>query len=59
VILSIYSKGDTIIFAAFGGGFTWDILLKWAYDKNNKTKNKHGFKRNSKSYQVCSKFRLP
>jgi hypothetical protein len=38
VILSIYSKGDTIIFAAFGGGFTWD-LSKWAYDKKiNKTK---------------------
>ncbi len=27
-------KGDTIIFAAFGGGFTWgSIYLKWAYDK--------------------------
>ena len=26
-------KGDTIIFAAFGGGFTWGaIYLKWAYD---------------------------
>lgn len=26
-------KGDTIIFAAFGGGFTWgSIYLKWAYD---------------------------
>ncbi len=25
-------KGDTIIFAAFGGGFTWgSIYLKWAY----------------------------
>ena len=25
-------KGDTIIFAAFGGGFTWGaIYLKWAY----------------------------
>jgi len=27
-------KGDNIIFAAFGGGFTWgSIYLKWAYDK--------------------------
>jgi len=27
-------KGDTIIFAAFGGGFTWGaIYLKWAYNK--------------------------
>ena len=26
-------KGDNIIFAAFGGGFTWgSIYLKWAYD---------------------------
>lgn len=26
-------KGDNIIFAAFGGGFTWGaIYLKWAYD---------------------------
>ena len=26
-------KGDNIIFAAFGGGFTWGSLyLKWAYD---------------------------
>lgn len=26
-------KGDTIVFAAFGGGFTWGaIYLKWAYD---------------------------
>lgn len=26
-------KGDKIIFAAFGGGFTWgSIYLKWAYD---------------------------
>jgi len=26
-------KGDTILFAAFGGGFTWGtIYLKWAYD---------------------------
>ena len=27
-------KGDNIIFAAFGGGFTWNaIYLKWAYTK--------------------------
>ena len=26
-------KGDNIIFAAFGGGFTWGaIYLKWAYN---------------------------
>ncbi len=26
-------KGDSLIFAAFGGGFTWGaIYLKWAYD---------------------------
>ena len=26
-------KGDTIIFAAFGGGFTWgSIYFKWAYN---------------------------
>ena len=26
-------KGDTIIFAAFGGGFSWGaIYLKWAYN---------------------------
>nr|WP_322623787.1 beta-ketoacyl-ACP synthase III [uncultured Flavobacterium sp.] len=30
-----FKKGDNIIFAAFGGGFTWgSIYLKWAYDKN-------------------------
>jgi 3-oxoacyl-[acyl-carrier-protein] synthase-3 len=29
-------KGDTIIFAAFGGGFTWgSIYYKWAYDSND------------------------
>jgi len=28
-------KGDNIIFAAFGGGFTWGaIFLKWAYNFN-------------------------
>ncbi len=26
-------KGDNLIFAAFGGGFTWgSIYLKWAYN---------------------------
>lgn len=29
-----FKKGDTLIFAAFGGGFTWGaIYLKWAYNK--------------------------
>ncbi len=29
-------KGDNIIMAAFGGGFTWgSIYLKWAYDSKN------------------------
>ena len=29
-----FKKGDNIIFAAFGGGFTWgSIYLKWAYNK--------------------------
>jgi len=29
-----FKKGDTLIFAAFGGGFSWgSIYLKWAYDK--------------------------
>lgn len=28
-------KGDVIIFAAFGGGFTWgSIYFKWAYNSN-------------------------
>ena len=28
-----FKKGDTIIFAAFGGGFSWgSIYLKWAYN---------------------------
>ena len=28
-------KGDNIIFAAFGGGFSWGaIFLKWAYNSN-------------------------
>jgi 3-oxoacyl-[acyl-carrier-protein] synthase-3 len=27
------SKGENLILAAFGGGFTWgSIWLKWAYD---------------------------
>ncbi|EKT4501835.1 ketoacyl-ACP synthase III [Flavobacterium psychrophilum] len=31
-----FKKGDNLIFAAFGGGFTWgSIYLKWAYDKKN------------------------
>lgn len=31
----LFKKGDTIIFAAFGGGFSWgSIYLKWAYDQN-------------------------
>ncbi|MFP9098748.1 beta-ketoacyl-ACP synthase III [Flavobacterium sp. RHBU_24] len=31
----LFKKGDNIIFAAFGGGFTWgSIYLKWAYNKN-------------------------
>lgn len=30
----LFKKGDNIIFAAFGGGFTWgSIYLKWAYNK--------------------------
>ena len=30
-----FKKGDNIIFAAFGGGFTWGaIYLKWAYNSN-------------------------
>ncbi len=30
-------KGDNIILAAFGGGFTWgSVYLKWAYDGNSK-----------------------
>jgi 3-oxoacyl-[acyl-carrier-protein] synthase-3 len=28
-------KGDNLVLAAFGGGFTWgSIYLKWAYDGN-------------------------
>ena len=31
---SKFKKGDSLIFAAFGGGFTWgSIYLKWAYNK--------------------------
>ena len=30
----LFKKGDNLIFASFGGGFTWgSIYLKWAYDK--------------------------
>ena len=26
-------KGDNLVFASFGGGFTWGaVYLKWAYD---------------------------
>ncbi|PHK22841.1 3-oxoacyl-ACP synthase [Nostoc linckia z15] len=29
-----FKKGDNLIFASFGGGFTWgSIYLKWAYNK--------------------------
>ena len=29
-------KGDNIVLAAFGGGFTWgSIYIKWSYDDNN------------------------
>jgi 3-oxoacyl-[acyl-carrier-protein] synthase-3 len=29
-----FKKGDNLIFAAFGGGFTWGaIYIKWAYNK--------------------------
>lgn len=28
-------KGDNLVFAAFGGGFTWGaVYLKWAYNSN-------------------------
>jgi 3-oxoacyl-[acyl-carrier-protein] synthase-3 len=28
-------KGDNVVLAAFGGGFTWgSVYLKWAYDGN-------------------------
>ena len=30
----LLKKGDNLVFASFGGGFTWgSIYLKWAYDK--------------------------
>ena len=33
LILRQVKKGDNLIFAAFGGGFTWGaIYLKWAYN---------------------------
>jgi hypothetical protein len=32
----LFKKGDTIILAAFGGGFTWgSVYLKWRTTKNN------------------------
>lgn len=32
----LFKKGDNLIFAAFGGGFTWgSIYLKWAYNKQS------------------------
>ena len=32
---SKFKKGDNLVFAAFGGGFTWgSIYLKWAYNSN-------------------------
>jgi 3-oxoacyl-[acyl-carrier-protein] synthase-3 len=32
---SFLRKGDNIVFAAFGGGFTWgSAYVKWAYDGN-------------------------
>lgn len=35
---SRFHKGDNIILAAFGGGFTWgSIYLKWAYDTPSKS----------------------
>lgn len=42
LLLSDYEKqlkkGDTLILAAFGGGFTWgSIYLKWAYDGDKVT----------------------
>ncbi|NJW55702.1 3-oxoacyl-[acyl-carrier-protein] synthase III C-terminal domain-containing protein, partial [Salinimicrobium oceani] len=28
-----FKKGDNLIFASFGGGFTWgSVYLKWAYN---------------------------
>ena len=43
LLLSDYEKklkkGDNLVFAAFGGGFTWgSIYLKWAYNGNNESK---------------------
>jgi 3-oxoacyl-[acyl-carrier-protein] synthase III len=30
-------KGDNLILAAFGGGFTWGaVYVKWSYSMNNK-----------------------
>jgi 3-oxoacyl-[acyl-carrier-protein] synthase-3 len=34
-------KGDNLILAAFGAGFTWGALyLKWAYDSESETGNR-------------------
>ena len=34
---SSLKKGDNLVFAAFGGGFTWgSAYLKWAYNTNDK-----------------------
>jgi 3-oxoacyl-[acyl-carrier-protein] synthase-3 len=31
-----FKKGNNLILATFGGGFTWGAMyLKWAYDSNN------------------------
>jgi 3-oxoacyl-[acyl-carrier-protein] synthase-3 len=31
----LFKKGDNLILATFGGGFTWgSIYIKWAYDSN-------------------------
>ena len=49
-------KGDNVVFAAFGGGFSWGYLPKWAYTKIKLTNIKYfnyGFKRNSKFNQIC------
>ena len=30
---SVLKKGDNVVLAAFGGGFTWgSVYLKWAYN---------------------------
>jgi 3-oxoacyl-[acyl-carrier-protein] synthase-3 len=54
-------KGDNLVFASFGGGFTWgSIYVKWAYDskkikpKRINKQQEHGYKRDSKFNQVRS-----